>query len=194
MAERADQLAGTEDAKLAHTAKLVRQVVAEGYNPIVFCRFIPTADYVAEHLPKALGDGVAVDSVTGVLPPAKRESWVTALGEAARRELFATDCLSEAVNLQECFDAVVHYDLPWNPTASNSASAGSASRSTRSRWRLSLRTSGSTASSGARTTCMPARSSPGPWAELKCTIDPLDDEDRRLVLGANAAALYGLTL
>jgi hypothetical protein len=30
--------------------------------------------------------------------------------------LVATDCLSEGVNLQEIFDAVVHYDLSWNPT------------------------------------------------------------------------------
>src|SRR5690606_13033024 len=28
----------------------------------------------------------------------------------------ATDCLSEGINLQEHFDAVVHYDLSWNPT------------------------------------------------------------------------------
>jgi len=27
----------------------------------------------------------------------------------------ATDCLSEGVNLQEHFQAVIHYDLPWNP-------------------------------------------------------------------------------
>ena len=27
----------------------------------------------------------------------------------------ATDCLSEGINLQEDFDAVLHYDLPWNP-------------------------------------------------------------------------------
>jgi uncharacterized protein (DUF2267 family) len=29
--------------------------------------------------------------------------------------LVATDCLSEGINLQEHFNAVVHYDLPWNP-------------------------------------------------------------------------------
>jgi Helicase conserved C-terminal domain len=29
--------------------------------------------------------------------------------------MVATDCLSEGVNLQEHFTAVVHYDLPWNP-------------------------------------------------------------------------------
>ena len=31
------------------------------------------------------------------------------------RVLCATDCLSEGVNLQEKFNAVIHYDLPWNP-------------------------------------------------------------------------------
>ena len=30
--------------------------------------------------------------------------------------LVCTDCLSEGINLQEHFDAVVHYDLSWNPT------------------------------------------------------------------------------
>ncbi len=29
--------------------------------------------------------------------------------------LVATDCLSEGINLQEKFTAVIHYDLPWNP-------------------------------------------------------------------------------
>ena len=31
------------------------------------------------------------------------------------RILVATDCLSEGINLQEWFTAVLHYDLPWNP-------------------------------------------------------------------------------
>jgi hypothetical protein len=31
------------------------------------------------------------------------------------RVLVATDCLSEGINLQDLFDAVLHYDLPWNP-------------------------------------------------------------------------------
>jgi superfamily II DNA/RNA helicase len=30
--------------------------------------------------------------------------------------LVATDCLSEGINLQHLFTAVVHYDLAWNPT------------------------------------------------------------------------------
>jgi hypothetical protein len=32
------------------------------------------------------------------------------------RVLVATDCLSEGINLQHLFTAVVHYDLAWNPT------------------------------------------------------------------------------
>jgi superfamily II DNA or RNA helicase len=116
LADQADRLTGNEDAKLAHTVRLVRTLLGEGYKPIVFCRFIPTADYVAEHLAKALGSDVAVESVTGVLPPAEREARVQDLGRSPRRLLVATDCLSEGVNLQEFFDAVVHYDLPWNPT------------------------------------------------------------------------------
>ena len=34
----------------------------------------------------------------------------------ASRVLVATDCLSEGINLQDYFDAIVHYDLSWNPT------------------------------------------------------------------------------
>ncbi|WP_028649417.1 C-terminal helicase domain-containing protein [Nocardiopsis sp. CNT312] len=40
----------------------------------------------------------------------------TAPGPGSRRVLVATDCLSEGVNLQHYFDAVVRYDLAWNPT------------------------------------------------------------------------------
>jgi superfamily II DNA or RNA helicase len=116
LADQAERLAGEEDAKLAHATLLVRRLVGEGYHPIVFCRFIPTADYVADHLRSSLGKGATVDSVTGLLAPAERERRVSELGGAAHRVLVATDCLSEGINLQESFDAVVHYDLPWNPT------------------------------------------------------------------------------
>jgi hypothetical protein len=41
---------------------------------------------------------------------------VLALAKSAKRVLVCTDCLSEGINLQDHFDAVVHYDLSWNPT------------------------------------------------------------------------------
>lgn len=117
MAKEADALCGPQhDAKLAGLIKLLRPLIAEGYHPIVFCRFIATAEYVAGELRTALPRGVTVDAVTGQLPPADREARVSRLGEAERRVLVATDCLSEGINLQHSFNAVVHYDLSWNPT------------------------------------------------------------------------------
>lgn len=59
---------------------------------------------------------VEVAAITSGLPPAEREQRVAALGGFPSRVLVATDCLSEGINLQEHFDAVVHYDLSWNPT------------------------------------------------------------------------------
>jgi superfamily II DNA/RNA helicase len=52
------------------------------------------------------------------MPPEEREARIRDLtaDEARRPVLVATDCLSEGVNLQEHFQAVVHYDLAWNPT------------------------------------------------------------------------------
>lgn len=114
-AREADALAGAGDPKLAKGIELIKELVKDGYHPIVFCRFIPTAHYLADALRPKL-KGVAVEAVTGELPPAEREERVLALGEAEKRVLVATDCLSEGINLQEHFDAVVHYDLSWNPT------------------------------------------------------------------------------
>ena len=56
--------------------------------------------------------------MTGTLPPDERMARIAELtADPARRPvLVATDCLSEGVNLQEHFQAVVHYDLAWNPT------------------------------------------------------------------------------
>mgnify|MGYP001333702681 CR=1 FL=1 len=118
LARDADALEGPErDAKLATLIEEVRALLLDGYDPIVFCRYIPTAEYVAEHLGKALGRTAKVAAVTGTLPPAERVARIDALtSEPGRHVLVATDCLSEGVNLQEHFQAVVHYDLAWNPT------------------------------------------------------------------------------
>lgn len=116
MARCADELLGDPDAKLLGAVELVRGLLSDGYHPIVFCRFIPTAEYVAAEFRKRLPAGVEVISVTGLLPPAERIERVQQLADAPKRVLIATDCLSEGINLQEYFDAVLHYDLSWNPT------------------------------------------------------------------------------
>jgi superfamily II DNA or RNA helicase len=116
MAKLADTLRGEKDEKLQSAIKLVKKLLADGFSPIVFCRFIPTAEYVAAELRAQLPKNVEVAAVTGTLPPADREDRVEQLGAAPRRVLVATDCLSEGINLQNHFDAVLHYDLAWNPT------------------------------------------------------------------------------
>jgi superfamily II DNA or RNA helicase len=116
MARAADALSGVKDEKLNKAVKLVGTLIKDGYHPILFCRFIPTAEYVAEALRKALPKNVEVVSITGSLPPAEREARISQMGESEKRVLVCTDCLSEGINLQDNFDAVVHYDLSWNPT------------------------------------------------------------------------------
>ncbi|MFY1653390.1 helicase-related protein [Solwaraspora sp. WMMB762] len=117
-ARRAEALAGAGDAKLTLLVKEVKTLLGDGFNPVVFCRYIDTAEYVAQRLEAALGRNFAVGCVTGALPPEERAARIAELtADTSRRPvLVATDCLSEGVNLQERFQAVVHYDLAWNPT------------------------------------------------------------------------------
>ncbi|MFD7053277.1 helicase-related protein [Streptomyces mirabilis] len=131
LAARATELEGPEqDLKLKALIRHLKALLADGYNPIVFCRYIPTAEYLADQLANdpetkkrgPLGAKTVVKAVTGTLSPQQRiqriEELAAEAGEdaAARRVLIATDCLSEGVNLQHHFDAVLHYDLAWNPT------------------------------------------------------------------------------
>ncbi|WP_330249309.1 DEAD/DEAH box helicase [Nocardia sp. NBC_00565] len=108
------------DAKLGRLIPLLGDLLGAGYHPIVFCRYIPTAEYLAEHLHTALvkkRPGLRVEAVTGILPPEEREDRVGGLAQHdGPRLLVATDCMSEGINLQDGFTAVVHYDLAWNPT------------------------------------------------------------------------------
>jgi hypothetical protein len=119
LGDRARALAGPkEDRKLARLVEIVRDLMQSGFRPIVFCRFIPTAHYVAANLHKLLGrefPGLHIESVTGDIGDDVRKEKVAQLAGHERRVLVATDCLSEGIDLQEQFDSVVHYDLPWNP-------------------------------------------------------------------------------
>ena len=117
---RADALAGpVRDAKIGEAANAVSDLLSLGHSPIVYCRFIQTAYYVAEHLQGALGakhPGLQVRAVTGNEGDSEqRKEIVLTLAKKPVRVLVATDCLSEGINLQDHYDAVVHYDLPWNP-------------------------------------------------------------------------------
>lgn len=111
----AEGLTRAADPKLDAVAKLLRPLVHEGANPVVFCRFIATAEHVAAGLRRVF-PRLRIEVVTGALTSEERRARVDAMDEADQRLLVATDCLSEGVNLQNLFDTVIHYDLSWNPT------------------------------------------------------------------------------
>jgi len=112
----AERLSGKKgDPKLAALIQHTEHLIKDGFHPVIFCRYVATAHYVAEHMRKHFPK-VLVESITGELTPEERRERVEAMEEGDQRILVATDCLSEGINLQHLFTAVVHYDLAWNPT------------------------------------------------------------------------------
>lgn len=106
------------DTKLAGCAELVSRLLREGFHPIVWCRYIATAEYVADGLRNALrrsNPNIRVLAITGRLGDDERRAKIDELANEQHRVLVATDCLSEGINLQHAFNAALHYDLPWNP-------------------------------------------------------------------------------
>lgn len=112
-------LAPQKDEKLKKLIAEVRALVEAKpeFSPVVFCRFIATAKGVGAAL-QGTFPNCAIDVVTGEIPADERRTRVEQLGsiDDKPRILVATDCLSEGINLQSYFNAVVHYDLSWNPT------------------------------------------------------------------------------
>ncbi|NLM17517.1 MAG: DEAD/DEAH box helicase [Candidatus Riflebacteria bacterium] len=114
--KKAESLKGPQnDPKLARLITALTELINEGYKPVVFCRFIATAKYLAEEL-KIVFSKICIDSVTGELTAEERAEKVDTLSNEKIAILVATDCLSEGINLQHGFDAILHYDLAWNPT------------------------------------------------------------------------------
>lgn len=112
----AERLSGKSgDPKLGTLISHLEGLIKEGFYPVVFCRYVATAHYVADELRKHFKQ-VTIEAVTGELTPEERRERVEEMEDADTRILVATDCLSEGINLQHLFTAVVHYDLAWNPT------------------------------------------------------------------------------
>jgi superfamily II DNA or RNA helicase len=107
-----------KDAKLAAAARILADNLKQGFHTVVFCRYIATARYLGEQLPGLLRKAsakVQVETVTSEDPDELRRERIDAMSLEHPRVLIATDCLSEGINLQDRFSAVLHYDLPWNP-------------------------------------------------------------------------------
>ena len=107
------------DQKAAQAVQLAREWLKAGYQPVIFCRYIATAKYLGALLTDALKrvghSAVDVRVVTSEDPDEERRRRIEEMAAAPLRVLVATDCLSEGINLQHLFTAVLHYDLPWNP-------------------------------------------------------------------------------
>ena len=103
------------DQKVKLAAEQIKLWISKGQSPIVFCRFIATAQYVGRILREFLPKDVDVQAITSELSDEERREKIDQMGNSLKRVLVATDCLSEGINLQDKFNAILHYDLPWNP-------------------------------------------------------------------------------
>jgi superfamily II DNA or RNA helicase len=116
LAQKASELKNIEkDQKAKRCAEQIKVWINKGQSPIVFCRFIATAQYVAKILKEYLPKDVEVRAITSELSDEERREKIDEMAQTPRRVLVATDCLSEGINLQDKFNAILHYDLPWNP-------------------------------------------------------------------------------
>ncbi|RMG24624.1 MAG: helicase [Armatimonadetes bacterium] len=112
----AEQIANSpDDTKLAACLQTASRLIKEGYNPIIWCRYLRTVEYVASALERTLPSNVQIVPITGRDADEKREQAIREIDLEQPRVLVATDCLSEGINLHNHFNAVIHYDLPWNP-------------------------------------------------------------------------------
>ena len=108
------------DEKVKQALDIVKFALNNGMNPIVFCQYIQTAEYVGKYISEHLAADkrtkkVVVGTITSRLSDEERKAKIDELAKEDRHVLVCTDCLSEGVNLQQGFEAVIHYDLPWNP-------------------------------------------------------------------------------
>jgi superfamily II DNA or RNA helicase len=117
-----DQLAALanprDDQKFASAEVILEDWLSNSINPVVFCRYIATANYVGEKLGPALKKKfpkLQLQVITSELPDDLRKQRIEEIDPSLARVLVATDCLSEGINLQKFFTGVLHYDLPWNP-------------------------------------------------------------------------------
>lgn len=139
--EYADAVTPERDAKLVKLKEFIEEKVRDPYNPgnrkvLVFSAFADTVDYLFDELSGSLSEelGLECAEIAGArcrthslkLPRTTFENVLSRFSpvskELPERErekgeidvVFATDCISEGQNLQDC-DCLVNYDIHWNP-------------------------------------------------------------------------------
>ena len=117
--DRLGKLGGIDhDQKLYAASIVIEDWISKGFKPVIFCRYIETANYLGEYLAPVLSKKIPklhLEVITSELPDDLRKQHIADMAGDRPRLLVATDCLSEGINLQDLFTAVLHYDLPWNP-------------------------------------------------------------------------------
>ena len=117
LAREAEALCGDSDEKLKKAVKLVDGAArGRAITRSSSAGSSPRPSTWPRELRARLPKGVEVAAVTGHArrPPSASSAccnWPT----PPKRVLVCTDCLSEGINLQDHFDAVVHYDLSLEP-------------------------------------------------------------------------------
>jgi superfamily II DNA or RNA helicase len=119
-ARRLSGIASIEkDLKAREAVIQIMNYVDRGFNPIIYCRYIQTAKYLGtifqEQLQNKKHKSLHLEVITSELNDELRREKIELMISSPRRLLIATDCLSEGINLQDGFNAILHYDLPWNP-------------------------------------------------------------------------------
>ena len=120
-ANELESLSGIEtDNKVKEAVATLKDWLKGGFNTVVFCRYIPTAHYIGkickEYFKGKEYKNLIIEVITSELNDELRREKIRSMNQPdTHRLLIATDCLSEGINLQDGFSAVLHYDLPWNP-------------------------------------------------------------------------------
>ncbi|NLJ17673.1 helicase-related protein [Globicatella sulfidifaciens] len=140
--KQSEQITAIRDAKLNELKKIIINKVENPINPgnkkiIVFSAFADTVKYLYEQLSEKLlelglhsamvvGNGANKTTLKGIRVRDINEVLMNFSPKSKEREkvypnksdeidiLFATDCISEGQNLQDC-DFLINYDIHWNP-------------------------------------------------------------------------------
>ena len=83
LARRAEELIGESDPKLTALVDALTPLIKKGANPVVFCRYVATAEHVRDGLRKAFPK-LSVEAVTGVLTPDERRDRVADMASGGR--------------------------------------------------------------------------------------------------------------
>jgi ERCC4-related helicase len=140
--QQSEQITANRDAKINELRSIINHKIEHPINHgnkkiIIFSAFADTVKYLYDHLAdelrgrglhsamvvgnganKSTLKGVRVKDINDVLmnfsPKSKERAKIDSTNKDEIDILFATDCISEGQNLQDC-DYLINYDIHWNP-------------------------------------------------------------------------------